>query len=258
MTLKDSIIAKAVHSWMLLGLALIGCATVQAATVSCSAGSSEKRVSLVELYTSEGCSSCPPADRWLSGLRQGGLSFTAPLAFHVDYWDRLGWIDRFAQPAFVQRQYALARRQVSDLVYTPQFFRDGVVWRPDRAARPTPAETPPEADLQLHLALSGLRLTVTGEARLRQPGARAELYLALHENRLGSQVAAGENAGNLLRHDFVVRALRGPLPTRGAKASQTFVLEPGWKRADLGVTAFVQDVASGRVLQALQLPLCQG
>lgn len=258
-TCNDRIIAKAVPPWALLVASLLSIGPVQAG--ACNAVSGNARVALVELFTSEGCSSCPPADRWLSAVRTDGTAAIAPLAFHVGYWDRLGWPDRFAQPAFVERQYALARRQKSDLVYTPQFFRDGIDWRPLRAGSATPKAMPPGADLQLELAISAdKRLEVSGEARLRRGGNKAEVYLALYENNLSSRIEAGENAGSLLHHDFVVRILRGPLPlpAGGAVAvKQVFELDPAWKRADLGVTAFVQDATSGRIHQALQLPLCR-
>jgi len=88
------------------------------------------RVSLIELYTSEGCSSCPPAERWLGGLRSDpGLWKTfVPVAFHVDYWNRLGWPDRFSNRDFTQRQYAYAEGWSGGSVYTPCFVRDGAEW----------------------------------------------------------------------------------------------------------------------------------
>lgn len=258
---KDCIIAKAVPAWVLLTACLLDVGPTQAGVSACTAASGVMRVALVELFTSEGCSSCPPADRWLSALRSDASKTMAPLAFHVGYWDRLGWRDRFAQPVFVDRQYALARQQKSDLVYTPQFFRDGIDWRPLRAGSATPKASTPGADLQLELETStDQRLAVGGEVRLRQGGNKAELYLALYENNLSSRIEAGENAGSLLHHDYVVRALRGPLPLAAGGAmtiKQGFDLDPAWKRADLGVTAFVQDAATRRVLQALQLPLCR-
>jgi hypothetical protein len=90
------------------------------------------RVALIELFTSEGCSSCPPAEQWLSGLRaQAGLwRDYVPISYHVDYWDRLGWRDRFATRAFTERQYAQANAWGSGSVYTPCFVRDGEEWRP--------------------------------------------------------------------------------------------------------------------------------
>ena len=82
---------------------------------------------VVELYTSEGCDSCPPADRWLSGLK--GREGVVALAFHVDYWDRLGWADRFASPAHTQRQQQRQRLSGARFIYTPQVIANGMDWR---------------------------------------------------------------------------------------------------------------------------------
>ena len=89
------------------------------------------QVDLIELYTSEGCSSCPPADRWVSSLQDepGLWRDFIPLAFHVDYWDYIGWVDRFASPAFTARQYRYAAQQSMRTVYTPGFFNNGKEWR---------------------------------------------------------------------------------------------------------------------------------
>ena len=94
------------------------------------------QIALIELFTSEGCSSCPPAEQWLAGRRaDAGLwREFVPVAWHVTYWDQLGWADRFGQRAFTDRQYAYAAAWHSDSVYTPCFVRDGVEWRPGRAA----------------------------------------------------------------------------------------------------------------------------
>ena len=93
--------------------------------------SGEQQVSLIELYTSEGCSSCPPADRFVRSLgKQDGLfSAFIPLAFHVDYWDYIGWADPYASPAFSERQRRYAQRQDISRVYTPGFFINGNEWR---------------------------------------------------------------------------------------------------------------------------------
>ena len=101
-----------------LCLALAGHAVAATAPGTCRAESNERAPTIVELYTSEGCSSCPPADRWLSTLK--GRPDVLALSFHVTYWDRLGWPDRFANPEFTERQYQAAQRQGSAQVYTPQ------------------------------------------------------------------------------------------------------------------------------------------
>lgn len=239
------------------GLSLLaGAAT---AAPACGAESGTTRGVLLELYTSEGCDSCPPADRRLSQFRSQAADAgrVVPLAFHVDYWDRLGWTDRFGSPRYTERQHAMARLAGSRLVYTPQFLRNGRDWR--SGGSPLPAPTlPGGARIALELGpVAGAQLAVRGE--VAATGATVDVYLALYENNLESQVRAGENAGRTLRHDFVVRRLVGPLvPDAKGRLTlrQEIALEPDWKRADLGVAAFVQDRATGEILQALQRHAC--
>ncbi len=212
---------------------------------TCTAHSGEARTRLIELYTSEGCSSCPPADQWLSRLpADSGV----PLAFHVDYWDRLGWKDPYAQAAFSQRQRA--RNRGLGWVYTPQVMVDGEDMR--HWYRGLPPATATRAPLTLRLALTPaahfLDVTITPEFRLEPARAGAKLYLALTEKRLESRIEAGENARKTLRHDHVVRTLLGPFPASALR--HRFALDRQWKRNDLGVTAFVLD-ARGTTLQAV-------
>lgn len=243
-------------------LACLSCvvAAEASAASACVASSGAQRAVLLELYTSEGCDSCPPADRRLSQIK-GHPEYAGrvvPLAFHVDYWDRLGWADRFASPQYTQRQYTMAGLAKSRLVYTPQFLKNGRDWRSAGSPIDGMAETRPGANIVLELGSPGAGpLLVGGE--VSGVGAAAETYLALYENNLESQVRAGENSGKTLRHDYVVRRLIGPLaPDREGRVSlrQQIVLEPGWKRADLGVAVFVQDKATGETLQALQRHAC--
>jgi hypothetical protein len=222
---------------------------VHAAT--CAATSGDTRNRLLELYTSEGCSSCPPADRWLSQLpRDTGV---VPLAFHVDYWDKLGWRDPFGQAAFSQRQRA--RNGRLGWVYTPQAMLDGEDFRTWH--RGLPARQPAVAQVGFALALDQTpeRIEVKVDSRFASPAAErgAALYLALYENRLISKVTAGENAERTLRHDYVVRSLVGPLDPK--RAHHRFAMDRGWKTADLGVAAFVLD-ARGDTLQALARTAC--
>src|SRR2546430_7859759 len=108
-----------------------------AAHAGCEAKSPDHLVALIELYTSEGCDSCPPADKWLSRLagtdkERPAATRAVPIAFHVDYWDRLGWKDRFASAKYTDRQYEQMRRQRSTFVFTPQVMlqgRDFAQWR---------------------------------------------------------------------------------------------------------------------------------
>lgn len=237
-------------------------AGAHAAATACVAQSGAQRAVLLELYTSEGCDSCPPADRRLSQFK--GRADTAgrlvPLAFHVDYWDRLGWVDRFGSAQYTRRQQAMAGLAGSRLVYTPQFLRNGRDWRSAGSPLDGAGENRPGAGIVLELGgnPSGPWL-IGGEVRLAATGAASEVWLALYENNLESQVRAGENSGKTLRHDYVVRRLIGPLmpdPDGRLSLRQQIALDAGWKRADLGVVVFVQDKASGEILQALQRHAC--
>lgn len=246
-------------------LLLLSHANALANSQSCSASSGPMRTSLLELFTSEGCSSCPPADRWLSGLRAqpGNKQRLAPLAFHVDYWNRLGWADRFSKPAYSARQRWIADVNHARTIYTPQFVLDGRDARPMQSGLPAVQnERAAAAEIRLELAPpAGGRIKIRGEARMRVPKEGAQVFLALYENNLTTRIEAGENAGRLLRHDYVVRELLGPfrLPASGVLPIQhAFSLNADWKNNDLGVSAFVQNVMTGEVYQALQQPVCGG
>ena len=227
---------------------LLACALITPTShaAPCTAISGPTRASLLELYTSEGCSSCPPADRWLAQLPANNS--VVPLAFHVDYWDRLGWKDPYGQVAFSQRQRS--RNRGLGWVYTPQVMLDGQDLRDWQRGQPKPIAVPARMALELALtqAAQHLEVTVTPRFLASEARAGAQLYLALTESRLESQVTAGENARRTLRHDHVVRELVGPLPASAQR--YRFALAPEWKRGDLAVTAFVLD-ADGATLQTL-------
>ena len=230
-------------------LFILASPAVHAAT--CTASSGPTRASLLELYTSEGCSSCPPADRWLSQLPPD--AGVVPLSFHVDYWDRLGWRDPFGQAAFSQRQRA--RNRSLGWVYTPQVMLDGADYRNwHRSRTPQTKLEPAQVKLTLALAQSPERIDVRVNSHFVAPANSrdARLFLALYENQLRSNVAAGENARRTLHHDHVVRELVGPL---AADARHSFRLQAGWKADDLGVAAFLLD-PRGDTLQALARRAC--
>lgn len=159
--------------------------------------SGSTRTHLVELFTSEGCSSCPPAEAWLAQLRhQPGLwRDFVPVAWHVDYWDRLGWKDRLASPANTQRHYAYASAWRSDSVYTPCLALDGREWR-DRSVPPGSRE---HAGV-LRASYEAARLTVTFAGSRPGPYEAHAVMLALG---IASKVTRGENRGRELQHEFV-------------------------------------------------------
>lgn len=227
------------------------CAMASAAT--CEAVSRPQLTPVLELYTSEGCSSCPPADRWLSTLkpaaREGRL---VAMAFHVGYWDQLGWIDRFALAANTARQRELATANRLGTIYTPQLVRNGQDWRDYESAlllRPEPAR----ARIQLTQAQPDLVEATVEPAQAGQPWAA---YWTVTENGHASKVKAGENAGEFLQHDFVVRQY---VPTGARSGTQHLQLRlvardgSGARATNL----VVYDPATRRPLQALSLA-CPG
>jgi hypothetical protein len=219
---------------------------------ACVAQSGAKVVPLVELYTSEGCSSCPPADRWLS--RQLSNRNANWLAFHVDYWDAIGWPDRFASPQYTQRQNERVRMAGDRTVYTPQVMvgRDvRIAWNSPMTfsrALKTDAGADAGVSLKLRLDASKVRLDV---ARIGAATAPATVWLARYVDGQTSRVRAGENRGVTLRHDRVVRQLWGPWQLGAAPAAQVETLPP--QSGAWGLVAFVED-AGGRTLQSLALP----
>jgi len=244
-------------------LALMALA-LPAAGAGCKAQSGDKTVALVELYTSEGCNSCPPADRWLSGLGGRGEApeRVVPLALHVDYWDYIGWKDPYAKREFSQRQRKLSQLQRMALVYTPQVLlqgKDFPRWGSaafDSAvaainARPARARIA----LEVHGATSA-GLDTQARAQLVDPALAgdAALYLAVYENRLSSRVTSGENSGRTLTHDYVVLEWQGPFafgPNGQASERRSLALLPKGAPERSGVVAFVQNRRTGEVLQAL-------
>ncbi|UCH47907.1 MAG: DUF1223 domain-containing protein [Betaproteobacteria bacterium] len=233
----------------------------------CTAKSSEQRVALLELYTSEGCNSCPPADRWLNGLRDRGISAqqAIALAFHVDYWDYIGWKDRFAQPMFSQRQRLIADRNRASFIYTPQFVLDGKDYRQPwrrsdlgkqlESINGSPAKVSITVEQQREK--DGLKILVHGRNRDMRT---THLFVALYQNRLHSEVKAGENAGKKLYHEFVVRELKGPFAIESEESRRNVVqldLAPYRDDSSLGLAVFAEDPDSGRTMQAMAVALCQ-
>lgn len=164
------------------------------------------RVALIELYTSEGCSSCPPADQWLGSLtgKSGLWKDFVPVEFHVNYWDSLSWRDRLSSREYTDRQYAYSAAWGSQSVYTPCFVRNGVEWRPLLGVADTPRDS---------AGILSVEMAETGFCRVRfmpVPGAdhgRYDVHLAVLGGGLSSKVTAGENGGRTLKHEFVVIGL---------------------------------------------------
>lgn len=225
------------------------CTALSVQAAACEARSGSTVPPVIELYTSEGCSSCPPADRWLSGLKQAAArGQLVAQAFHVGYWDYIGWVDRFAAPAHTARQREIAAANRQDSIYTPQLVRNGRDWRDWRGALGGNAQ-PARAAIVLQRAQPD---AFEAEVAPAAGVARWAAYWTVTEHGHSSKVNAGENRGELLQHDFVVRQyvqagthqgqqrlrLR-PLPADGAHPRQ--------------VNLVVFDPATGAPLQALSL-----
>ena len=214
---------------------------------------------MVELYTSEGCSSCPPADQWLSTLKVAATEKAVVVqAFHVGYWDYIGWVDRFASPAHTTRQRQLAAQNGLNSIYTPQAVLDGRDWR-HWGKMPAAAE-PAGANIVLRqVGEDQFEATVTPVAGSDAAGSAPRpstwsAYWTLTEHGHQSKVKAGENAGELLQHDFVVRQYT-PVGnyTNDGKLSQKLVWRsisttPGHSRQ---INLIVFDAKNGKMLQAV-------
>lgn len=256
------------HNILSTALLLLNCAVLSTPGISvaaeCAATSGPHRVALLELYTSEGCDSCPAADKWVSELpaRKFTVDRVIPLAFHVDYWNHLGWTDPFSQAAFSRRQRAHSNRRGVGFVVTPQLLLNGEDFRrgsvSDNFSDKIRAINLSKAQAEIRLKVShsndvlvgALEVRVGGDAETR----RADVYLALYENNLVTAVSAGENNGRLLKHDFVVRTLVGPLAlddTGNLSRNHRFELDRRWKPQDINLAAFIQHRASGDVVQAV-------
>ena len=229
---------------------------------------------IVELFTSEGCSSCPPADRLLTQLAANQNVALIPLSEHVDYWNDIGWADPFSAPAFSdrQRQYAqaLGARGERGDVYTPQMIVDGrlsfvgsnaakaqdALAQAGQAAKAnvqiSPSFNAPDKSFDKSVAL---RINVTNLPAHEA----AELMLAVTEDNLASNVTRGENSGRRLPHSAVTRLLR-PVAEIAAQA-QSFIatanlkLDDRWQRASLHFVAFVQERAQRRIIGAATIRL---
>ena len=221
----------------------------------CSVTSGATITPVVELYTSEGCSSCPPADKWASSMKGTSASGGAVVqAFHVGYWDYIGWVDRFAAPAFTQRQRDVAAKNKLRGIYTPQAVLDGKDW-PRWGGTPASNE-PARASIVLkQLGVDQFEASVAPIAG----AANWSAYWTVTEHGHNSKVLSGENKGEFLKHDFVVRQLVQAGQYKGDAGEQklkfsSIAATPGHPRQ---VNLVVFDDKSGKTLQAVSLQ-CAG
>jgi len=239
-------------------------AMVLIAIPACSATAAGKNGTpvVVELFTSEACSSCPPADALLTKLNQqrevnGAEVFV--LGEHVDYFNQLGWTDRFSSRAFSERQNGYAKRFHLPSAYTPQIVIDGSF----EAVGSDSVAVERELGLAAQagkMASVGLSWAAPDKLRINVSGASGEpsiVLLAVTEDRLTTSVANGENSGRVLQHSGVVRELRQLGTTSAGVFLGTAPITPaqGWKRRDLRVVVFVQQPGSRAIIGAAGLAL---
>lgn len=219
---------------------------------------------VVELFTAQGCSSCPPADRLLTALGKEGA--VVPLSFHVDYWNNLGWIDPFSKPEWTRRQDFYVRLLHAGTIYTPQAVVNGaeeLVGNQEAELRAAIARAAalPAASVTLRLVPAadnvGVDATVEVPETLRDR--KLDLMVAVYETGLETPVKRGENGGKTLRDDYVVRSLKKAGRLEGTagpqRLSATLALGRDWRRTQLGVAAFVQDARAQSIHGAASAPL---
>ena len=228
---------------------LAACAAGGACAATCQAQSGAHVTPVIELYTSEGCSSCPPADRWLSTLKPAAAEGrVVAQAFHVGYWDYIGWVDRFAAPSHTQRQRQVSAQNRLGGIYTPQLVRNGQDWRDYKgalSARPEPSRVAIRIERTQGDAFEA---SVAPAQGIAQWGA----YWTVTEHGHSSKVKAGENAGEFLQHDFVVRQYVPAGSYDGAQKLK-FNAVAGNPAHPRQVNLVVFEPKTGRPLQALSL-----
>lgn len=235
------------HPHLLASLCLCWPAVTLAVGPVCEVVSGEQLTPVIELYTSEGCSSCPPADQWLSTLK--GRAVVAQ-AFHVGYWDYIGWKDRFASAANTARQRQIAKANGLTGVYTPQFVRNGKDWRDHIVGN----EAVESARAQIALRRDDRAGLNEYEAKvLPQAGVgRWDAYWTVTEHGYSSNVKSGENAGELLKHDFVVRQYVPVGRYEGAQVLRfsAITVDPQHPQQ---INLVVSDTQTGKPLQSVSL-----
>jgi hypothetical protein len=245
-----------------IATALILCASQSTYAAECSAKSGANTVPLLELYTSEGCSSCPPADKWMNGIKNDKAT---PLAFHVDYWDYIGWKDKFSKAEYSDRQRKGAAFAGAGFVYTPQFVMNGRDFKGwDNSRLNESVEKNQKLASRANLSLDASTdangtITLKASAQTTKPSdaKNADVFIALYENKLVSKVNAGENSGRELKHDYVVRDFFGAYQINNQnKFTKNFTLNAAWKNKDAGAVIFVQNSQTGEILQSLALKFC--
>ena len=228
--------------------------TFAAETITIS--SNGQQTAVLELYTSEGCSSCPSADRWLAALVEvpnDELDVLA-LAFHVDYWDYLGWKDRFGSPRYTSRQRQLGSNNNQRTIYTPEFFVDGKEARGTRKVLDKiRSANKQQAQIQLKLSISKSSNALQIELQSVTPDAvdkPLQHRYFVYENQLMSDVTRGENSGERLFHQQVVRYMSPELDLKDNNQHK-ITINPEWRLDNIGVAALVTGPGNKNYLQVV-------
>lgn len=224
--------------------------------------STETITPVVELYTSEGCSSCPPADRFLAelGAHIGPGFHAVPLAFHVDYWNRLGWPDPFSKKQYTDRQRWIAHVNRQFSIYTPELAVSGRETRNgaqiyDRIRKYN--ATPANVGIQLQVERSTPHRFHAEITFDNASESTVEGYIAIYENGIIRKIGGGENRGATLHHEFLVRYWSQPHVVNIGQSSILVELdiESDWEISNLGLAVVAIDSKTGMTLQAVRTPL---
>jgi hypothetical protein len=215
------------------------------------ASSGTSRIQLLELYSSESCSSCPPADAWVSGLKEKSDLWkgVVPVVFHVDYWNQLGWKDGYSSDAMTKRQVDVSRQWPNPSVYTPALVLDGKEWR---AWRESVNHALPSATKASGINLSLLREadgSFTVKVEGQRPTGRFVVRVAQLGMDLSTNVTGGENSGRLLKHNFVVLSWDSKV-IEGKKSEEHFRF-PAQKSPRLALAAWIEDEGNPTPLQSV-------
>lgn len=222
--------------------------------------SGDKQIAVVELYTSEGCSSCPSADKWLAKLvkvPKDEVEVLA-LAFHVDYWNYLGWKDRFSSAAYTSRQRQLGANNRQNTIYTPEFFVNGMEARGtgkilDKIKQANQQQAPLRLKLKVSRDKTGLLLELDSPADRDTIGQLHHRYL-VYENNLSTDVKRGENSGEVLKHEQVVRYM-SEAKSLQSENHHRISIDPDWQPQNIGVAVLVTSPGNQHYLQALHTPV---
>ena len=227
------------------------CAEINAAPIVFQ--STEHQTALLELYTSEGCSSCPPAESWLSKFTNapGLWSEFVPVAFHVDYWNGLGWRDKLSDESFSERQKIYARSWSAENIYTPEFVINGLEWNNWLGFRGAPSLSPSKIGVLQVNSEDGKHWFANFDPT-ENGTINYDLNVAVSVSGLGSDVNAGENSGRHLNHNFAVLSLNtSPLTSQTNGFTGRFVIDTKPKGIT-GHLALAVWVTQGGELQPLQ------